>query len=159
MKSKKSGGKPPQEEAEAIALRLLARREHSRAELELKLRQRGLPGEVIAPVLDDYEARGWLSDERYAEILVRQRLETGHGPLRVRADLQQKGIRETPAAFSEITEQQWCASAVGARRKRFGLENLRNDREARARQGRFLARRGFRQEQIEHALAQTDEEG
>lgn len=139
-----------------MALRLLARREHSRHELVIKLRQRGFEASVIAPVLDDYEDRDWLSDVRFAEMLVRQRKEAGYGPLKIRADLQHKGIMATPQALSEITEASWQASAVQARRKRFGLGDIRNDWPEMARQAGFLNRRGFTSEQVEHAVTAVE---
>ncbi|TNE98663.1 MAG: regulatory protein RecX, partial [Gammaproteobacteria bacterium] len=54
--------------ARSTALRLLARREHSRLELSLKLRQRKLPSSVIDAVLDDFEHEGWLDDQRFADV-------------------------------------------------------------------------------------------
>lgn len=146
----------PSEEIRAIALRLLARREHSRQELVLKLRQRGFEPASIEPILDEYEERDWLSDQRFADMLVRQRHEAGYGPLKIRADLQQKGITGTPQALSAVTEASWRETAVRARRKRFGLEHIREDWPVKARQAGFLSRRGFTSEQVEHALAVTD---
>lgn len=144
---------PPAEAARAAALRLLARREHSRREIALKLAQRGLAASDYDAVLDEFEERGWLSDERYAEMLVRHRLESGYGPLRIRADLQQKGIREIPPSLSAISERDWRQAAVDARARRFGLEQLEGDRKLWAKQAGYLARRGFSGDQIEYALS------
>lgn len=148
---------PPAEAARAAALRLLARREHSRRELELKLAQRGVAASAYGPVLDDFEERGWLSDERFADILVRQRLEAGYGPLRIRADLQQKGIRGVPPALAQVSDCQWRQAAIDARVRRFGLADLKGDRKLWAKQGGYLARRGFSGEQIEYALTRREE--
>ena len=52
------------------ALRLLARREHSRAELARKLEAAGFAREEIALLLDAFEAKNWLSDQRFAESYV-----------------------------------------------------------------------------------------
>ena len=77
----------------ARALRLLSMREYSRKGLATKLEEsvagmlksksleeesEGLASVVplniqIEAVLDDFEARGWLSDQRFAEALVRRR--------------------------------------------------------------------------------------
>jgi len=46
--------------ARATALRLLARREHSRLELSMKLRQRRFDSRLIDEVLDEYEEQGCL---------------------------------------------------------------------------------------------------
>lgn len=135
-----------------MALRLLARREHSRFELELKLRQRKLDAALIDRVLDDFEEQGWLSDERFADIYARNRINLRYGPLRIRAELQQKGIRFVPESLAAITDRQWCEIALLARERRFGLADLRDDWTARAKQARFLGQRGFSAEQVEHAL-------
>lgn len=144
--------KDPNDQAPEIALRLLSRREHSRLELSLKLRQRGVDASVIDDVLDDFEDRGWLSDERFAEVFVRQRMDAGYGPMKILADLQQRGVHQTPAELSAVSEQQWVVSAVRLRERRFGLADLSDDWPERQRQGGFLARRGFTGEQVELAL-------
>jgi regulatory protein len=145
--------KDPNEQAPEIALRLLARREHSRFELAMKLRQRRVDTQVIEQVLDDFEDREWLSDDRFAEVFVRQRVDAGYGPLKILADLQQKGIRNTPAELAAIPDSGWVAMAVELRDKRFGLGDVSDDWHERQRQGAFLVRRGYSAEQVEQALA------
>ena len=46
------------------AMRLLARREYSRVELQIKLGQRGFDEHFVSPFLDDLENQNLLSDER-----------------------------------------------------------------------------------------------
>lgn len=142
----------PEHKARAAALRLLARREHSRLELDLKLRQRKVEAATIAKVLDEYEANDWLSNERFADVFSRQRFDLGYGPLKIVAELQQRGIQAPPEWFSAMTDQQWIDSAVHVRDRRFGLADIRNDWDEKGRQGRFLARRGFASDHIEAAL-------
>jgi regulatory protein len=136
----------------SVALRLLARREHSRLELTRKLLQRQLPKSVIETVLDDYEEQDWLSDERFAEAYARQRIEAGYGLLRITGELNQRGVAENADTLQAMSLQDWCDQAVRLRRKRFGLSDLRGQMEERLRQMRFLQRRGFTQEQINAAL-------
>ena len=138
--------------ARSVALRLLARREHSRLELTLKLLQRQLPKSVIETVLDDYEEQDWLSDERFAEAYARQRIEAGYGLLRITGELNQRGVAANADTLQAMSLQDWCDQAVRLRRKRFGLSDLRGQLEERLRQMRFLQRRGFTQEQINAAL-------
>jgi regulatory protein len=138
--------------ARSVALRLLARREHSRLELTLKLLQRQLPKSVIESVLDDYEEQDWLSDERFAEAYVRQRIEAGYGLLRITGELNQRGVAGNADTLQAMSLQDWSDQAVRLRRKRFGLSDLRGQLEERLRQMRFLQRRGFTQEQINAAL-------
>lgn len=142
--------------ARAAALRLLARREHSRQELALKMRQRNFSPEVIREVLDEYEDKGWLDDCRYAEIYARQRMELGYGPLRIQGELQQRGVGFVPGNMAEMTEEDWCRNAILARDKRYGLTDLSGDWEEKARQARFLSRRGFSSSQVERALEEVN---
>lgn len=101
--------KDPNQQAPEIALRLLARREHSRFELTMKLRQRRVDARVIEDVLDDFEDKGWLSDDRFAEVFVRQRMDAGYGPLKILADLQQRGINRVPSELDVVPDSQWVA--------------------------------------------------
>ncbi|WP_152208663.1 regulatory protein RecX [Marinobacter changyiensis] len=142
----------PEQKARASALRLLARREHSRQELVLKLRQRQTPESIIDRVLDEYEHEGWLSDERFADVYGRQRRDLGYGPVRIRSELQQRGVRLWPDCLSGMTEADWVALALKARKKKFGLMDITDDWTEKARQARFLAQRGYTGEQVEQAL-------
>lgn len=149
----KSGkSRDPNEQAPEVALRLLARREHSRQELSMKLRQRRVDAGVIDTVLDEFEEKGWLDDDRFAEVFVRQRMDAGYGPLKIQADLQQRGIRAIPPELAAVSDEQWVTKAVHLRERRFGLVDLSDDWPERQRQGGFLARRGFSGEQVERAL-------
>ncbi len=138
--------------ARSVALRLLARREHSRLELSLKLRQRRLEPAVIDAVLDEYEAEGWLDDDRFADVYARQRMDIGYGPLRILGELQQRGVHRTPECLAEMSEEDWCQQAISLRERRFGLTDLERDWDEKVRQARFLNRRGYTSSQVERAL-------
>ena len=142
----------PAQKARSSALRLLARREHSRLELVLKLRQRGIEPGLIEEVLDEYEHEGWLSDDRFADVYARQRMDLGYGPLRIQAELQQRGIRFLPEALKEVDDASGVRTAVRLRERKFGLADIRDDWPEKARQARFLGQRGFSAEQVEQAL-------
>lgn len=142
----------PEHKARAAALRLLARREHSRLELDLKLRQRKVEAYIIEKVLDEYEANDWLNNERFADVFARQRVDLGYGPLKIIAELQQRGIQQPPEWVSSMTDREWTDSAIRVRDRRFGLSDIREDWDEKGRQGRFLARRGYASDQIESAL-------
>ena len=75
-----------------IALRLLARREHSTHELRTKLLARGGSFETVRTSLDELIAEGYLSDSRFTEVAIRARLRTADGPIKIRAYLLQRGI-------------------------------------------------------------------
>lgn len=141
-----------EQKARAVALRLLARREHSRLELDLKLRQRRFESVIIEKVLDEYEANDWLNNERFADVFAHQRFDLGYGPLKIIAELQQRGIQSPPQWLAGMTDRQWIESAIRVRDRRFGLSDIRHDWHERGRQGRFLSRRGYTSDQVESAL-------
>lgn len=148
----KDNAEDPELKARSVALRLLARREHSRQELRFKLLQRQLPEPVIESVLDDYEARDWLSDERFADVYARQRKDLAYGPLRIRAELQQRGVSVWPACVADLSDSDWSELAIRARERRFGLACVDDDVKEKSRQARFLAQRGFSAAHSERAL-------
>ena len=134
------------------ALDLLARREHSRLELERKLLARSYPRDTTNEVLDALEVEGLLEETRFIESFVRARIDKGQGPTRIRADLIQRGIDEAhiQVGLREAC-QDWGVLAAKVRRKRFGMD-MPSDFTERARQMRFLQYRGFEGGQIETAL-------
>ncbi|NIR61030.1 MAG: regulatory protein RecX [Gammaproteobacteria bacterium] len=141
---------------ERAALDLLARREHSRAELARKLESKGFDAVAVAAALDDLAARDLVSDRRFTESYVRARAERGFGPMRVRAELRERGIDDALAAeYVDERAAQWAERLEAARRKRFGPDAPGDARE-RARQSRFLEQRGFTSEQIRRSLADDD---
>jgi len=134
------------------AMDLLARREHSRAELERKLLARSYPRDTLGEVLDALEAEGLLDKARFVESFIRARVSKGQGPIRIRADLIQRGVDvATIEAGLRDARQDWGGLATVVRRKRFGI-NMPSEFAERARQTRFLQYRGFEGAQIEAAL-------
>ena len=137
----------------ARAVALLARREHSRAELAVKLRrtltEADDPAEVDR-VLDALERDKLLSDERFAGALTRTR-SARFGDARVRFDLKSAGVSvetvDHAVASLKGTELE-RAQAVWQRR--FG-EPPRTAQE-RGRQARFLQARGFSTDTIGKVL-------
>lgn len=124
------------------ALGLLARREHSRKELNRKLTARGLDADQARAAVDRLAGEGWQDDARFAESLVRSRSNTGYGPLRIRAELATHGLdREAIARAMETFEGDWAEVARDLVRRRFGpsLDDLAAMRKA----ADFLLRRGF----------------
>lgn len=122
------------------ALNLLARREHSRAELARKLSQHAEADEIDA-LLDILERENLLSNERYAESLANSR-SGRHGSLRLKADLRGKGVSDDIIAdVIQHAREQDMESARAVWLKKFGA--MPKDANDRARQMRFLAGRGF----------------
>lgn len=122
------------------ALNLLARREHSRAELARKLAPH-VEDEDLDSLLDDLEREKLLSNARYAEMLAHAR-SGRHGSLRLKADLRDKGVSAEvmESTLAEAREHDLDA-ARAVWRKKFGEPP--RDAAERAKQMRFLAGRGF----------------
>ena len=138
-------------ELKARALRHLARREHSRAELARKLAPRAESPEALEQLLDALAAKQQLSDERYAEARSRQ-LARKYGAARIRADLKAKGIAPEAAARVSGADELERARAILARKYRDGAST----REEVARRTRFLQRRGFSHDTIRKLLSTDD---
>ncbi|MCW8886439.1 MAG: recombination regulator RecX [Motiliproteus sp.] len=137
---------------------LLARREHSRRELRQKLQSSADSEEQLESLLEQLQAQGLQSDQRYAESFVRSRIGRGQGERRIRQELKQRGVdsENISLAFTEA-DADWFELALEMRRKRFGCLPP-EDVKARAKQIRFLLYRGFNQEQINYALDYVEPE-
>jgi regulatory protein len=144
-------------EARKKAMDLLARREHARAELERKLAAAGFDAEVAADAVEKLAQEGLQSDRRFVESFVQSRISQGKGPMRIHADLGQRGI--AAGLVDEVLEQtgeDWYARAREARVKKFGRSRPAEFRD-KARQMRFLQYRGFEPDQVQAAVASFEE--
>lgn len=141
---------------QARALRLLARREHSRQELARKLAPHAEdPGE-LENVLDRLEAQGWLSERRLVEQVMHAR-RSRFGARRIARELGEKGIgEEAIAAALETLKRDEIQSARAVWRRKFGRPP--RDPAERARQARFLQGRGFDFDTIRKVLRGGDEQ-
>ena len=146
----------------ARALRLLSLREYSRKGLAAKLAESEarwvkLGGEQvdqssestleqITAMLDDFEARGWLSDERFAEALVRRRSER-YGTRKIADELQRAGVdgAQSAALLQSLRETEY-QRAFELWTRKYGV--AAQDQKERARQYRFLASKGFSSEVV-----------
>jgi regulatory protein len=178
----------PAAELRKRALRLLGRREHSRRELERKLGARAaapkqvptnqvaasqIPSDQIAAdqiqqVLDQLEQEGLLQDERFVETYVAERLNKGFGPLRVRAELLERGVGEALIDCHLQMDDEACFELLcRANRKRGGTEAAQStsdqpnahsaaQRRELAKRARFLEYRGFPSHLIARLLRQDD---
>jgi regulatory protein len=155
----------------ARALRLLSMREYSRKGLATKLAEsvaRSLKFSTtekdaetsvtdiplttqIEAVLDDFEARGWLSDERFAEALVRRRSER-FGTRKIQDELTQAGVdsAKTINLLKKLKETEYQRAHELWLRK-FGAVAI--ELKERARQYRFLASKGFSSDVVSKVVA------
>lgn len=138
------------------ALRLLAGREHSRAELEKKLASHEQePGE-LQRALDELQAKGFISEQRVVESVVHRRA-ARLGAGRVKQELQAKGI--SAEAVAQAVDRLRHTETERARevwRKKFGQPAV--DAAGRAKQMRFLAARGFGAEAIRRVVHGADDD-
>lgn len=135
-------------QAYGVAVRLLARREHSRFELRDKLIRRGYRANTVESVLDELIEQDYLSDSRFVEVCVRARLRKNDGPLRIRAYLQSHGIgRELIEEHLPSDDGFWLPRAHASDQKcraRHGFSSIdAAKQDAKAIRARFLTNRGF----------------
>jgi regulatory protein len=128
--------KPVEEDAEASALA-------SEPETPLKVQ--------IEAVLDDFEARGWLSDQRFAEALVRRRSER-YGTRKIQDELSQAGVDSAKTAdlLKNLKDTEF-QRAYELWERKFGV--LATEQKERARQYRFLASKGFSSDVVSRVVA------
>lgn len=132
------------------ALKYLAAREHSRVELARKLAPHAESPEQIQSVLDDLEAKGLLSAQRFADSMLHRKA-ARYGAARIQAELAQHQLppdiaREATQGLRETEFER--AHALWARR--YG--EIPETSEEKARQMRFLSGRGFSGEVVRRVV-------
>ncbi|MBX3637168.1 MAG: recombination regulator RecX [Rubrivivax sp.] len=159
-------GSPSSISLRGRALRWLAQREHSRAELARKLARYADDGAEdgtgpgaaarIGAVLDELGALGLLSDERAAAAVLAAQAPRG-GERRLKQALQQRGL--APDLVERTLAEARPGELERARalwQRRFGSPPA--DATERARQMRFLAGRGFGGDIIRRVVRGAEEE-
>lgn len=137
------------------ALRLLTRRDHSRAELQGKLAAQAETEEQLEKVLDALQSEHLLSDQRYASQRVLARAGR-YGNARLKQELRQSGVSDDDivAALPEGGDETARCRAVWARK----FHELPQSAADRAKQMRFLQYRGFSGEAIRRVMRGADDE-
>jgi regulatory protein len=153
-------GNPPRRRREVTpaqrALALLVRREHSRKELALKLRARGIEASEADAAVEKMTGAGWQDDARFACSLARTRASAGYGPIHIRAELASHGIghEAIAAAFDALAdagEDDWRGRARALVLRRFGSQaDLPLPKQRKA--ADFLMRRGYDSDCIRFAI-------
>ena len=129
------------------ALRRLARRDHSVAELRRALLERGHEPEEVQAALERLRRERYLDDAGYAERFARSRMANqGHGRLRIRQDLRLRGVERRTVeagiagALREVDERQ----VVDGLARRYWRQHAAVEPPRRLpRLWAFLVRRGF----------------
>ena len=145
------------------ALRWLAQRPYAERELARRLSRKGASEEHIEHTLSRCHEWGYLDDAAFADALIRSRMvNKGFGPLRVRAELRDRGVAEhlIADALARTKEAGTDPVRVAQRAldKRYGLQDRPLDLKEKKRRFDFLARRGFDRETIWRAL-ESHEDG
>lgn len=138
------------------ALRYLAGREHSRAELERKLKiHEETPGQ-LAQVLDDLQAKDFISEARVVESVINRRA-SRFGASRIKYELLNKGLgaEAVAEAISRLKSSELERAQVIWRKK---FDGPAPDAAGRAKQMRFLAARGFGGDVIHRVVAHMEDE-
>jgi regulatory protein len=135
----------PKQQAPSLmgrALRYLSRREHSRQELRKKLLPYAESDVELDELMTKLEAQSWLSDERFAESLVRRKSER-YGSLKIVEELKQQGIESD--SLIEIKERLKVSDAMRAwelwQRKFDSM--VTKDPKEKSKQMRYLVSKGF----------------
>lgn len=140
----------------AKGIRLLAMREHSKKELTDKLCGKTEQTDIALTVVDDLESENYQSDERFTESYVRSRANRGMGPIKIRAELNAKGVAsQLIAEFLSNSSAIWFDNAERQYQKKYGDTPVKdyNDWSKRA---RFLQSRGFTSEHIQVAVPRVE---
>jgi regulatory protein len=138
------------------ALRCLAQREYSRVELERKLAAHAESAQQLAQVLDELQAKDFISEARVVASVINRRAGR-FGTARIRHELQGKGLAAEAVAEAVISlKSSEIERAREVWRKKFGVPAA--DAAARGKQMRFLAARGFGAEAIRRVVWQSEDD-
>ena len=131
-------------------LQYLVRREHSQQELVRKVAAKGFARQDVMAVLEELTEQGLQSNARFAESYARSRVHKGFGPLRIQAELQQRGagdcyfdmaVEDIAGSWSLLLEQVYS--------KKYGVEKGLDIKE-KFKRSRFLQQRGFPNGMVQH---------
>ncbi len=107
-------------------------------------------------MVDELSAQGLVSDRRYVASYVDERMRKGFGPLRIRAELQERGIGGDLVSHGlAVDEDVWLDLLRRVHDKKFGNAAPHGRADA-ARRARFLEYRGFTSAQVSRVLRFDD---
>lgn len=154
----------PQADLKKRALVLLSGREHSRAELQRKLAQFERSPGALAALLDELQAKGFISDQRVLDSVLHRR--AGRlGGARIRQELLARGLdaEAVQQAVGELRQTEAQRALQVWRKKYTGLAQddappAGLSAAERSKQMRFLASRGFDADTIRRLFSDTGED-
>lgn len=143
---------PEFDQALRLAVRHLARRDRSEAELAGWLHARGVSEEMGERVRERCRQKGWLSDERVAERTVEVASKRrGLGRLRVEHELNQRQV--SPKAQQDALERLPPGEEIG--RALEALAAWRPKKRSPLTAARWLSSRGFEEEVVRQAIEEA----
>ena len=146
-------------EPKAIRLKImdfLSRREHSSKEIYQKMSRKVESKEMLLESIEELEQDGLLSDERFAESYFQSRKRRGFGPLRIKSELIQRGVKES-LFYSLEKEIDWSSNALDALKKKLNGKVPQETKEI-LKLKNFLNYRGFEFQDIDKAFSMLDKE-
>ena len=147
------------DEPKAIRLKImdfLSRREHSSKEIYKKMVQRVESKELLRNSIEELINEGLLSDERFAESYFQSRKRRGFGPLRIKNELNQRGINEDIFNSLQI-DTDWSVYALEVLKKKIKGKNPHELKEI-LKLKNFLNYRGFEFQDIDKAFSMLNKE-
>lgn len=162
--------KSPREKAysELLAkgVRLLSMREHSVKELTDKLKAKPVKKnhapaklvdvDLVYAVIEELVESLYLSDERFTESYVRSRSNRGFGPVKIRTELNAKGISNILVEeHLKLNAAHWFDHAQAQYHKKYGDSPV-SDYNTWSKRARFMQSRGFTMEHIQVSLPRVD---
>ncbi len=135
--------------ARVLAMDYLARREHTRVELQRKLAQKEYSAAEIDAALDQLHQQGLQCDRRFAEQYAYYRAKRGCGPLKIKVELKQHGV--SSALIDDVMSMldvDWQVLARTVFEKKF--KTTANSLQEKAKQQRFMLQRGFEGDSLQN---------
>ncbi len=131
LPAKGQGNKLDESALWEYALRSLAARAHSVAELRRKLRRRAVSHRAADNIITKLEGYGYVDDRRYAETFAAARLDNqGFGKIRILRDLRKKGVPRAVAeqavsrVFEDIDEAELADAFLKRKYRKVSLAAL-----------------------------------
>ena len=145
---------PKKSDLRERALRLLARREHTRTELTQKLSRYTEEGDNLDALIDDLAQADLVSDQRFAEHFIAAK-QKRFGHLKIAHELRAKGLNaETITQLTVTSREQELESARAVWQRKFPSPPVSSVEKAK--QMRFLQGRGFSSDTIYRLFKSTD---
>ncbi len=145
---------PKKSDLRERALRLLARREHTRAELARKLSRYAEEDDDLNALIEDLAQSGLVSDQRFAEHFINAK-QKRFGHLKIAHELKSKGVdAESITRLTITSREQEFESARAVWQRKFPSPPTSSAEKAK--QMRFLQGRGFSSDTIYRLFKSTD---